>query len=48
MSVPNGIDEAKALADYVTKKPGGKGAVREVIELILKVQDKWKGILDAI
>ncbi|MBI5892928.1 MAG: phenylphosphate carboxylase subunit delta, partial [Deltaproteobacteria bacterium] len=30
-----------AVSDYITKMPGGKGAVREVSELILKVQNKW-------
>jgi 3-deoxy-D-manno-octulosonate 8-phosphate phosphatase (KDO 8-P phosphatase) len=32
----NAIDEVKEEADYVTQKEGGKGAVREVIDLILK------------
>ncbi len=27
--------------DYVTTRPGGKGAVREVVEVLLKSQDKW-------
>ncbi len=38
-------DEVKAEADYITKTPGGKGAVREVIELILKSQGKWQGLI---
>ena len=29
------------VAKYVTTKDGGKGAVREVVEKILKIQDKW-------
>jgi len=29
----------------VTKREGGQGAVREVVELILKTQGKWSGIL---
>ena len=33
--------EAKDAADYVTKVPGGRGCIREGIELILKAQDKW-------
>src|SRR5262245_21962052 len=36
VAVANGIDEAKALADYVTKARGGEGAVREVAVMILK------------
>ncbi len=41
VAVANAIDEAKALADYVTRARGGHGAVREVTELILKAQGKW-------
>ena len=33
--------EARAVADYITTVPGGKGCIREGIELILKAQDKW-------
>jgi 3-deoxy-D-manno-octulosonate 8-phosphate phosphatase (KDO 8-P phosphatase) len=43
--VANGIDEAKALAHYVTKAKGGEGAVREIAELILKAQNKWKRVV---
>lgn len=42
----NGVEEVKKIADYVTKKHGGDGAVREVIEYILKAQGKWNDILD--
>ena len=30
---------------YCTRKPGGCGAVREVIELILQAQGKWNAVL---
>lgn len=33
-----GVQEA---ADYVTQKPGGHGAVREVAELLLRAQGRW-------
>ena len=33
--------EAKAVADYITAAPGGKGCIREGIEIILKAQGKW-------
>ena len=33
--------EAKASADYVAKAPGGRGCLREGIEMILKAQGKW-------
>ncbi|NIA09036.1 MAG: HAD hydrolase family protein [Nitrospiraceae bacterium] len=35
----------KNYADYVTHQPGGRGAVREVCDLILKAQDRWDGLL---
>jgi len=44
--VGNGIREAKAAADYVTKMPGGHGAVREVVELVLKAQNKWRSVVE--
>ncbi len=47
VAVPNAVSEVKRVADYVTKREGGCGAVRETIELILKVQKKWSGILKA-
>ncbi|WP_026711624.1 HAD-IIIA family hydrolase [Flavobacterium filum] len=33
--------EIKAISTYVSHKNGGKGAVREVIEQVMKVQEKW-------
>ena len=36
VSVPNGMDDVKKTVKYVTKSPGGQGAVREVCELLLK------------
>lgn len=41
VAVPNGREEVKAAARYITRLEGGKGAVREVAELIIKVQNKW-------
>ncbi|MDP3790632.1 MAG: HAD-IIIA family hydrolase [Candidatus Omnitrophota bacterium] len=41
VSVPNAMEEVKVAAHYVTSKSGGRGAVREVCNLILKSQDKW-------
>ena len=45
VAVANGVAEARAAADYVTRAGGGHGAVREVVELILKAQDKWARIV---
>jgi 3-deoxy-D-manno-octulosonate 8-phosphate phosphatase (KDO 8-P phosphatase) len=33
--------EIKAISKYISHKTGGKGAVREVIEQVMKVQNKW-------
>ena len=40
--------EIKALARYVTTRPGGQGAVREAIEHLLKNDDQWPLALQAI
>jgi len=42
VAVANAVVEVKRAAHYVTQKRGGDGAVREVVELILKAQGKWK------
>ena len=35
------IPEVKAISQYICNNEGGKGCVREVIEIILKHQNKW-------
>jgi len=47
ITVPNAVKEIKECADYITDNEGGNGAVREVAEMILKAQSKWKSIVDA-
>jgi 3-deoxy-D-manno-octulosonate 8-phosphate phosphatase (KDO 8-P phosphatase) len=42
VAVADGVAEARASADYVTKACGGHGAVREVVEMVLRAQNKWK------
>ncbi len=41
---PEAIEEVKNSCHYITKKSGGKGAVREVIEIILKSQGLWYNV----
>lgn len=41
----NARPEVKARARYVTQAPGGQGAVREVVELLLKAQGHWEEML---
>ena len=38
--------EVRAIAHYVTAAPGGRGAVREVIRLILDAQGRWGEVLE--
>ena len=45
VAVANAVDEVKQCADYVTTRPGGSGAVREVIEYILKNSGMWQDLL---
>jgi 3-deoxy-D-manno-octulosonate 8-phosphate phosphatase (KDO 8-P phosphatase) len=37
----NAVPEVKAVADYISPVEGGKGAVRDVIEQVMKVQGTW-------
>lgn len=39
--------EIKAISHYVSHKNGGRGAVRDVIEQVMKVQGKWMDYFDA-
>ena len=41
------VPEIKAISQYISHKNGGHGAVRDVIEQVLKVQGKWNGSFDA-
>jgi 3-deoxy-D-manno-octulosonate 8-phosphate phosphatase (KDO 8-P phosphatase) len=34
-------EEVKALSMYISPKEGGKGCVRDVIEKVMKIQQKW-------
>ena len=45
VAVADACAEAKADAHYVTQTAGGRGAVREVIELILRAQGTWQAIV---
>ncbi|TAM42972.1 HAD-IIIA family hydrolase [bacterium] len=45
VAVANASSEIKEAATFVTRCSGGRGAVREVAELILKSQGKWEDIL---
>ena len=44
VAVPNAVEDVKAIAHYVTQRPGGRGAVREVIDALLKAQGLWEQV----
>jgi len=45
VAVFNAAPEIKQAASYITLRQGGRGAVREVAELILKAQGRWSSVL---
>lgn len=45
IAVADARAEVRAAADWVTRSRGGSGALREVVELLLKAQGKWPEIL---
>jgi 3-deoxy-D-manno-octulosonate 8-phosphate phosphatase (KDO 8-P phosphatase) len=45
VATANARAEVKAIAHHVTAASGGQGAVREVVELLLKAQGRWDEIL---
>jgi YrbI family 3-deoxy-D-manno-octulosonate 8-phosphate phosphatase len=42
VAVADACAQARAAAHYITRAPGGRGAVREVIELVLRCQGAWQ------
>ncbi len=44
MAPADAIDEVKKIVDWIASVPGGRGAVREAAELILKARGKWQEI----
>ena len=48
VAVADACPEVRATAHYVTRTPGGCGAVREVIELVLRCQGHWQTWVEAL
>lgn len=44
VAVPYAIEEIKRVAHWVTQRAGGRGAVREVIDTVLKAQGVWESV----
>jgi 3-deoxy-D-manno-octulosonate 8-phosphate phosphatase (KDO 8-P phosphatase) len=47
VAVADACPEAREEAQYITRAPGGRGAVREAIELILSCQGRWQELIAA-
>jgi len=45
VATANAKPEVKAEAHFVTTVPGGRGAIREVAELLLRAQGRWEAVL---
>lgn len=45
VAVADACQEARQLAHHVSQAPGGRGAVREVIELVLRAQGRWQEVV---
>ena len=45
VAVADARPEAKAAADFVTRAAGGRGAVREAVEMILQAQGNWEPVI---
>jgi 3-deoxy-D-manno-octulosonate 8-phosphate phosphatase (KDO 8-P phosphatase) len=46
VAVADATEETRSVAHYVTRAAGGKGAIREVVELILKSQGRWSDLVE--
>jgi 3-deoxy-D-manno-octulosonate 8-phosphate phosphatase (KDO 8-P phosphatase) len=40
------VPDVRSRVDWVSDSPGGNGAVRELVELVLKAQGRWQAIVD--
>jgi len=44
----NAVESVKSAVHYVTREKGGHGAVREVVDLLLKTSGKWEEIIEEL
>ncbi len=45
VAVADAVEEVQSASHYKTKTPGGRGAVRELVETILKNQKRWSEVI---
>jgi 3-deoxy-D-manno-octulosonate 8-phosphate phosphatase (KDO 8-P phosphatase) len=48
VATADAIDEVKALACHITNAPGGRGAMREICEFILRAMGKWDAWVEKV
>lgn len=46
IAVPNAVAEVRAVASFTTRAAGGHGAVREIVEALLKARGVWPEMLE--
>jgi 3-deoxy-D-manno-octulosonate 8-phosphate phosphatase (KDO 8-P phosphatase) len=46
VAVADAVPEVRSAAHYVTTTPGGRGAVRDAVEWLLKLQGAWNSLVD--
>lgn len=44
VAVPGAVEDVLKAAHYVTSKSGGRGAVREIVDLLLKIRGEWADV----
>jgi 3-deoxy-D-manno-octulosonate 8-phosphate phosphatase (KDO 8-P phosphatase) len=42
----DGVREVRERVDWVSQAAGGEGAARELVELVLRAQNKWAAVVD--
>lgn len=48
VATSDAVNEVKEAAHYITGAPGGRGAMRETCEFILRAMDRWDGWVDKV
>lgn len=48
VATSDAVDEVKAVADYITEAPGGRGPIRESCEFILRAMGKWDSWVEKV
>ncbi|MEJ2096353.1 MAG: HAD hydrolase family protein [Deltaproteobacteria bacterium] len=48
VATADAVDDVKAIADYITSAPGGRGPIRETCEFILSAMGKWEAWVEKV